>query len=29
MMIDGETYGKLTGSHAVKIVKEIKIKEKN
>jgi NADH-quinone oxidoreductase subunit E len=29
MMIDGETYGKLTGSHAVKIVKEIKIKESN
>ncbi|MFO7828800.1 MAG: NADH-quinone oxidoreductase subunit NuoE [Bacteroidales bacterium] len=29
MMIDGETYGKLTGSQAVKIVKEIKIKESN
>lgn len=27
MMIDEETYGKLTGSSAVKIVKEIKIKE--
>jgi len=29
MMIDGETYGKLTGRKAVKIVKEIKIKESN
>lgn len=27
MMIDEETYGKLTGSSAVKIVKEIKINE--
>ncbi|MEW5844669.1 MAG: NADH-quinone oxidoreductase subunit NuoE [Bacteroidota bacterium] len=27
MMIDEETYGKLTGNSAVKIVKEIKIKE--
>ena len=27
MMIDEETYGKLTGSSAVKIVKDIKIKE--
>lgn len=29
MMIGDETYGKLTGSQAVKIVKEIKIKESN
>ncbi|HSH52917.1 MAG TPA: NADH-quinone oxidoreductase subunit NuoE [Bacteroidales bacterium] len=29
MMIDGETFGKLTGNQAVKIVKEIKIKENN
>lgn len=29
MMIDDETYGKLTGKQAVKIVKEIKIKESN
>ncbi|HRX31334.1 MAG: NADH-quinone oxidoreductase subunit NuoE [Bacteroidales bacterium] len=28
MMIDEESYGKLTGSSAVKIIKEIKIKEK-
>ncbi len=27
MMIDEETYGKLTGSSAVKIIKDIKIKE--
>ena len=29
MMIGSETYGKLTGNQAVKIVKEIKIKESN
>lgn len=29
MMIGDETYGKLTGNQAVKIVKEIKIKESN
>ena len=29
MMIGNETFGKLTGSQAVKIVKEIKIKESN
>ncbi len=29
MMIGDETFGKLTGSQAVKIVKEIKIKESN
>lgn len=29
MMIGDETYAKLTGNQAVKIVKEIKIKEKN
>ena len=29
MMIGGETYGKLTGAQAVKIVKNIKIKENN
>lgn len=29
MMIDDNTYGKLTGKQAVKIVKELKIKEKN
>lgn len=29
MMIGDETYGKLTGKQAVKIVKEIKIKESN
>jgi NADH-quinone oxidoreductase subunit E len=29
MMIGDETYAKLSGSRAVKIVKEIKIKEKN
>ncbi|HOY30777.1 MAG TPA: NADH-quinone oxidoreductase subunit NuoE [Bacteroidales bacterium] len=29
MMIGTETFGKLTGSEAVKIVKEIKIKESN
>lgn len=29
MMIGDETYAKLSGSQAVKIVKEIKIKEKN
>jgi len=29
MMIDGNTYGKLTGKRAVKIVKELKISERN
>ncbi|MFO8234229.1 MAG: NADH-quinone oxidoreductase subunit NuoE [Bacteroidales bacterium] len=29
MMIDGNTYGKLTGKNAVKIVKDIKIQESN
>jgi len=29
MMIGDDTFGKLTGNQAVKIVKEIKIKEKN
>ena len=29
MMIGSDTYGKLTGNQAVKIVKEIKIKESN
>jgi NADH-quinone oxidoreductase subunit E len=29
MMIDGETYGKLTGSNASKIVKNIELQEKN
>lgn len=29
MMVDGSTYGKLTGKQAVKIIKEIKIKESN
>ena len=29
MMIGDNTYGKLTGSNAVKIIKEIKIKESN
>lgn len=29
MMIGDETYGKLTGNQAVKIVKEIKVKESN
>lgn len=29
MMIDGNTYGKLTGKGAVKIVKEMKISERN
>lgn len=29
MMIDNNTFGKLTGNQAVKIVKEIKIKESN
>ncbi len=29
MMIGGETYGKLTGKQAVKIVREIKLSEKN
>ncbi len=29
MMIGDETYGKLTGTQAVKIVKNIRIKENN
>src|SRR6056297_3462526 len=29
MMVDGHTYGKLTGKRAVKIVKELKISERN
>jgi len=29
MMIDGESYGKLTGKNAVQVVKEIKSKETN
>lgn len=29
MMIDNDTYGKLTGGQAVKIIKNIKIKESN
>lgn len=29
MMIDEETYGKLTGAEAIKIVKNLKIKEKS
>jgi len=29
MMIDDNTYGKLTGKRAVKIVKELKISERN
>ncbi len=29
MMIGDETYGKLTGNEAVKIIKELKLKEKN
>lgn len=29
MMIDDETYGKLSGKSAVKIIKEIKLKESN
>jgi len=29
MMIDDNTYGKLTGKQAVKIIKELKIKESN
>jgi len=27
MMVDSETYGKLTGKDAVKIIKDIKLKE--
>jgi hypothetical protein len=29
MMIQDETYGKLTGAEAVRIVKNIRIKEQN
>ncbi len=29
MMIGDETYGKLTGNEAVKVIKEIRLKEKN
>ena len=29
MMIDNDTHGKLTGGQAVKIIKNVKIKESN